>query len=241
MPESKETIVEQKYEPKLFSELIKEIGQDKRLQPDLMKCEKGNNFRAVSESAIIDAINPVLFENNIYYTVTVKDSRLEVKEAMGKLVFVATVTVMLNFYDKCGYMVGTDSVGMGIDDGDKAMGKAYTYAIKYALLKLFRLRYGDDPDHAASKPIAVKGGPKISPREIQAASKAPKGKKAAKTSDVMTEKQRDYIIGLMEQNKVDSQMIIDEFNCDPVNDETVPMQTAKDIIKWFREDGFLPF
>ena len=34
-------------------------------------------------------------------------------------------------------------------------GKAYTYAIKYALLKLFRLRYGDDADFEASKPLHI--------------------------------------------------------------------------------------
>ena len=44
-----------------FTEVIKKINQDKRLVPDLMKAENGNNFRAISESAILDVIDPVIW------------------------------------------------------------------------------------------------------------------------------------------------------------------------------------
>ena len=225
-----------------FSNIIKTISEDKRLKPDLMKCENGANFRAVSESAILDAINPALNEKGIYYTVSVKESHLDIKEmatAKGvKYVFVATVTLMVNFFDFRGlHLAHTEAVGMGIDDGDKAMGKAYTYAVKYALLKVFRLRYGDDPDHDASKPIIK--APAAEPAQAPKKPAAAKGSK--KPSTLMTEAQRDYILGLMDKNHVDGERIVEEFGVDPVKDKAIPMQTAKDIIKWFREDGFLPF
>jgi len=44
----------------------------------------------------------------------------------------------------CGY-------GDGIDSGDKATGKAITYARKYALIDIFNLSKGDDPDREASQ------------------------------------------------------------------------------------------
>ena len=148
-----------------FAEIIKQVSQDKRLVPDLMKAENGNNFRAISESAILDVISPVLEENHFYYTVEVKDSHLEIREAFGskgkKLQFIATITVKLRFWHHWeddyspNEVCHSEAVGMGIDDNDKAMGKAYTYAVKYALLKLFRLRYGDDSDFEASKPLHV--------------------------------------------------------------------------------------
>lgn len=225
-----------------FSNIIKTISEDKRLKPDLMKCENGANFRAVSESAILDAINPALNEKGIYYTVSVKESHLDIKEmatAKGvKYVFVATVVLMVNFFDFRGlHLAHTEAVGMGIDDGDKAMGKAYTYAVKYALLKVFRLRYGDDPDHDASKPIIK--APAAEPAQAPKKPSAAKGSK--KPSTLMTEAQRDYILGLMDKNHVDAERIVEEFGVDPAKDKAIPMQTAKDIIKWFREDGFLPF
>lgn len=227
---------------KEFSEAVKAISEDKRLKPDLMKCENGANFRAVSESAILDAINPVLNEKGIYYTVSVKESHLDIKELLTakgcKYVFVATVVLTVNFYDCHGIRsASTDAVGMGIDDGDKAMGKAYTYAVKYALLKVFRLRYGDDPDHDASKSIIK--APAAEPAQAPKKPSAAKGSK--KPSTLMTEAQRDYILGLMDKNHVDAERIVEEFGVDPAKDKAIPMQTAKDIIKWFREDGFLPF
>ena len=152
-----------------FSEIIKKVNSDKRLKPDLMKAENGNNFRAISEFAILDVINPVLDEYYIFYTVEVKEQHLDIKEAYGskgkKLQFVATLIVKLNFYsdENEEFICSTEASGMGIDDNDKAMGKAYTYAVKYALLKVFRLRYGDDSDFKASEPLHVEK-PKEEPK-----------------------------------------------------------------------------
>lgn len=236
---------------KEFSEAVKAISEDKRLKPDLMKCENGANFRAVSESAILDAISPVLNEKGIYYTVSVKESHLDIKELLtakgSKYIFVATVVLTVNFYDSDGFRSAcTESVGMGIDDGDKAMGKAYTYAVKYALLKVFRLRYGDDPDHDASKPIIK--APAAEPAQAPKKPAAKEDKKPArakgsakKSASLMTEKQRDYILGLMDEKKVDAERIIEEFGVDPTNDKAIPMDVAQRIISWFREDGYLPF
>ena len=141
-----------------FNEIIEKVNSDKRLKPDLMKAENGNNFRAISESAILDVVDPVLKEAGWYYTVELKNQQLEIREAFGKtgkkLQFIATLALRVVFTNGP-QLVFMDSVGMGIDDNDKAMGKAYTYAIKYALLKIFRLRYGDDPDFEASKPLTL--------------------------------------------------------------------------------------
>ena len=147
-----------------FAEIIQKVNSNKRLVPDLMKSEKGNNFRAISESAILDVIDPILTDSKWWYDVRVLKSDLQIREAYGskgkKLQFIATVEIKLVFhYDDPDYdhyyddKIETEAVGMGIDDNDKAMGKAYTYAVKYALLKLFRLRYGDDPDAKASEPL----------------------------------------------------------------------------------------
>lgn len=238
-----------------FSEIIKKVNQDKKLVPDLMKGEKGNNFRAVSESAILDVINPVLEEAGWFYTVRVKKSDLQIKEAYGakgrKLQFIATVEVALDFYnDKETVLYSNDiyhaeAVGMGIDDNDKAMGKAYTYAVKYALLKLFRLRYGDDPDYEASKPLLVD-----KPKEEQSAkadkkpSYKPQKGKPAQTEKPMSEPQRDYILGLMKKKNVAAESVMNRFQgYNPAEDEYIPMRTAREMIKYLEEmpDDDMPF
>lgn len=238
-----------------FNEVIKAVQADKRLIPDLLKAENGNNFRAVSESAILDVINPILIEHEWFYEIRVKKSDLQIREAFGakgkKLQFIATIEVAVVFHN-CLFpeeMVGTESVGMGIDDNDKAMGKAYTYAVKYALLKLFRLRFGDDPDFEASKPLHVekpkeeKESKKITPKEEKPVEKLQKpSKKSTSGMDKpMTEAQRDYILGMMKQKNVAERDVLEKFGVEPSRDEFIPMPTARAIIKWLENDEYLPF
>lgn len=240
-----------------FTEIIQKINSDKRLVPDLMKSEKGNNFRAISESAILDVIDPVLKEAGWFYTVTVKKSDLQIREAYGskgkKLQFIATVEVALDF-ETFDIPVGvgavhTEAVGMGIDDNDKAMGKAYTYAVKYALLKLFRLRYGDDPDAKASEPLYLdkpkdetKNKDEKSINSSKNCEKTTKNEKINSKEKAMTEAQRDYILGMMDQKGITSQIVMGQFDgYDPVDDEYIPMKTARAMIKWLEEQEKLPF
>ena len=239
----------------MFSDIIKEVQEDKRLVPDLLKAENGNNFRAVSESAILDVINPILIRNGWFYEIRVRKSDLQIREAYGskgkKLQFIATVEISVVFHNDADpqLVVGTESVGMGIDDNDKAMGKAYTYAVKYALLKLFRLRFGDDPDFEASKPLHVekpkeeKESKKITPKEDEPVKKLQKpSKKSTSGMDKpMTEAQRDYILGMMKSKKVEEKEVLEHFGVEPSRDEFIPMPTARAIIKWLENDEFLPF
>lgn len=241
-----------------FTEIIKKISQDTRLKPDLLKAKNGNNFRAVSESAILDVIDPILGEAGWYYTVDIKKSDLQIREAYGskgkKLQFIATVELSLNFTtDKIkegpsgrpvAERVITDAVGMGIDDNDKAMGKAYTYAVKYALLKLFRLRFGDDSDFEESEPLLLEKSKEISKKEDVSEKKEIKdAKNSKKTSEkAMTEAQRDYILGMMEKKGVTSQMIMGKFDgYDPKEDEFIPMTVARAMIKHLEGTSDLPF
>lgn len=227
-----------------FNDIIKKVNEDKRLVPDLMKAENGNNFRAVSESAILDVIDPVLKEAGWYYTVEVKKSDLQIREAFGskgkKLQFIATVELRLAFEsdeDQFERPVFTEAVGMGIDDNDKAMGKAYTYAVKYALLKLFRLRYGDDPDFKASEPLHTE-----KPKETKEEPKKESPKSKSKDKDVaMTEAQRDFILGLMEQKGIKENTIIGKFKVEPSHDEYIPMKVARAIIEWLQSLDDMPF
>lgn len=235
-----------------FNEVIKAVQADKRLVPDLLKAENGNNFRAISESAILEVINPILIEHEWFYVVRVTKSDLQIREAYGskgkKLQFIATVEVTVVFHN-CLFpeeMVGTESVGMGIDDNDKAMGKAYTYAVKYALLKLFRLRYGDDTDFEASKPLYLEKPQeeKINTEKGNKSKKnAGKSQKVEKNSKEvpMSEAQRDYILGMMKKKNVDERQVLETFQVEPSRDEFIPMKTARAIIKWLENDEYLPF
>lgn len=57
-------------------------------------------------------------------------------------------------------IVEIETYGHGIDNGDKGIGKAYSYAYKYALLKTFCLETGDDPDNDAQTKFEPGESPK---------------------------------------------------------------------------------
>ena len=53
--------------------------------------------------------------------------------------------------------IEVESFGRGLDTADKGFGKASTYARKYALLNVYKIATGEDPDKDKEKPqIAVK-------------------------------------------------------------------------------------
>lgn len=227
-----------------FQELFLKLHEHPNLKPDLLKDKAGNNFRAISESAILEALNPLLDHEGFLYEVEIKDYKLETKEVwmnnVKALRFIATCTVTLHFKDKYGLNIySSEGVGMGIDSGDKAIGKAFTYAVKYALLKFFRLRYSDDPDATPSELLTTEVKPVT----------AEKTKVAAKKKEVpMTESQRDYILGMMTQKQIPEAEIIGKFKVEPSKDpaEEIPQRLAREIIEWLKDhedlsDTDLPF
>lgn len=52
-----------------------------------------------------------------------------------------------------------ESFGRGVDAGDKGFGKAMTYARKYALLNIYKIATGVDPDQEPSKSIEHSAAP----------------------------------------------------------------------------------
>ena len=211
-------------------------------KPDLMKV--GKNFRAISESAILDVINPVLKKAGIDYDIDVLEHNLIVErgetEKFGdkKFIFVAACKVKLTFKFYGEEVAHSVALGMGIDDGDKAMGKAYTYAVKYALLKKFRLQYADDPDAEPSKEILLPEEP-VSSKTLNK-SEEKKAKPSSKEPKA-TQKMLDYLHGLTIQLSMSYEAFKAEFGFYP-SDKDLLMRDVRNAIETLKaraED--LPF
>lgn len=76
--------------------------------------------------------------------------------------FVSYVKLRIKFIniDNPGDFAIGDGVGQGIDDQDKACGKATSYAYKYALLKALAIETGDDPEQDVDYKITPKPQPR---------------------------------------------------------------------------------
>ena len=117
------------------------------------------SYKAVSEVDVINAVKPLEAKYGVMSYPCEReiiDNGFLEKEGYNGTVsksFYLRVKVTYKFInvDKPEEQVTVIAYGDGIDTGDKATGKAMTYADKYALMKMYKISTGDDPDQAASE------------------------------------------------------------------------------------------
>jgi len=120
-----------------------------------------NTYKAVSERDVLDNIKPIEKKYRVYSypesrtllesDILTKETEYkgEVKKVNQQFMRIETKYKFINL-DNPEDNITTITYGDGIDTGDKAPGKAMTYADKYALMKAYKLSTGDDPDKDAS-------------------------------------------------------------------------------------------
>ncbi len=119
-------------------------------------------YSAVGESDVLRAVNPLEAKYGVYsyplesaiiatdtLTKTTLDGQGNAKESTQFFMRLSVTYRFVNV-DNPEEHIDITSYGDGIDSGDKAPGKAMTYAGKYALLKAYKISTGDDPDAEAS-------------------------------------------------------------------------------------------
>lgn len=227
-------------------EKINKISEESKNQfkPDLKKY--GKNFRAISESAVLEVLNPLFNKYNIAYEVFIEKSELHIEKIRAgidtggnlieKLIFIAEVAVRLELHnpeehDKLN--LNHESFvfygyGSGIDAGDKATGKAFTAAVKYALFKGLRLQYSDDPDADASEDIESIIEKK-SPEKILGDTKKKTSKTEEKEEPLASEGQLNYIRGMAKDYGFTDEDFKEKFGIFPY-DSKISMRKAREII-----------
>lgn len=220
-------------------EKINKISEESKnkFNPDLKKY--GKNFRAISESAVLEVLNPLFNKYNIAYQIYIEKSELHIEKIRAgidtggnlieKLVFVAQAVVKLELvnceeYDKMIF----SGWGSGVDAGDKATGKALTAAVKYALFKGLRLQYSDDPDADASEDIESIIEKK-SPEKILGDAKKKTSKTEEKEEPLASEGQLNYIRGMAKDYGFTDEDFKEKFGIFPY-DSKISMRKAREII-----------
>lgn len=123
-----------------------------------LKVQTGKgSYKAVSERDVIDAVKPLEAKYKVYSYPskrTIVDQQILSQETQNGTrnslyLRVETEYTFVNI-EEPSEKVTITTYGDGIDTGDKATGKAMTYADKYALMKAYKISTGDDPDKDAS-------------------------------------------------------------------------------------------
>lgn len=153
-----------------------------------VQVNKTSSYKAVSERDILDNVKPLETKYGIYsypFARKVIDSDTLVKETefvnarTDDVTTTKTNTLFMRLetiyrfvnIEKPEEYVDITTYGDGLDTGDKAPGKAMTYADKYALMKAYKISTGDDPDKEPSPENgykkAVSKESKATPKQIE--------------------------------------------------------------------------
>lgn len=128
-----------------------------------VQASKTSSYKAVGERDIIDAVKPLEHKYGIVsYPVRreiLDDATLESESNYNgnitkKTTFYIKIRTTYRFVniEKPEEYIETETISDGIDSGDKGGGKAMTYGDKYALMKVYKISTGEDPDQTASEP-----------------------------------------------------------------------------------------
>ena len=120
-----------------------------------------SQYKAVSEADVLAAVKPTEEKYKVYsYPVSRRVIESNVLTSLDKdgnekrqlFMRLEVVYRFVNMENPEEY-IDITTYGDGVDPGDKAPGKAMTYADKYALLKAYKIITGDDPDQKASETL----------------------------------------------------------------------------------------
>lgn len=102
--------------------------------------KQGMRYTIVSHDAVTAKVRPILHKHGVvYYPARIDCGQTGNRTEMNMAVRFVNV-------DDPADAIEVATAGYGIDDQDKGPGKAISYGVKYALLKVLGLETGDDPD-----------------------------------------------------------------------------------------------
>lgn len=142
--------------PKEQREEVAKMNLYQRL--DLVRVEIGivnknlsvmNQYKAVGETDVLKAVNEAEHKARL---VSYQESLeiLNYGQTQTANYLRVRVKVRVVNIDNPQESVVFEGIGDGYDKGDKAPGKAVTYAMKYALMRGYKIPTGEDPDYFAS-------------------------------------------------------------------------------------------
>jgi hypothetical protein len=117
-------------------------------------------YAFVSVERIKDAVREQLAARQVMvYTSIQSVTRAEGQTKSGSVMHHVTVQGIVTFADgESGEMFTIEAAGEAMDTGDKALNKAQTALVKYALINNFLIPTGDDPDNDSPQPAPKRQG-----------------------------------------------------------------------------------
>ena len=149
-------------------EKIQAVSEEiKNVEKNLTISAGQGSYKAVSEKDVLNAVKKAEVKFKII-SIPYKQEiiKQEVIESVNKynttvITLIDTIkmtTKIINLEDTT-ETIEIETLAKGVDTQDKGLGKASTYARKYALLNAYKIITGEDPDEHISEPMSRKMPP----------------------------------------------------------------------------------
>ena len=117
------------------------------VQKDKAVSTGGGSYKAVTHDAVTGMVRSALIEHGVVIVPSVLSAVFNAKEPEAKQrLYEATYQIEFVNIDDPADRIVTQQNAHALDNGDKAPGKAQSYATKYAILKLFNIETGEDEE-----------------------------------------------------------------------------------------------
>ena len=117
------------------------------VQKDKAVSTGGGSYKAVTHDAVTGMVRAALIEHGVVIVPSVLCAGFNAKEPEAKQrLYEATYQIEFVNIDDPADRIVTQQNAHALDNGDKAPGKAQSYATKYAILKLFNIETGEDEE-----------------------------------------------------------------------------------------------
>lgn len=127
-----------------INEVRKAIGY---VQKDKSVSTGGGSYKAVTHDQVTGMVRKALIEQGVIIVPTTLSAVFNPKEGDAKQrLYEASYEVNFVNMDKPEERISMTMNAHALDNGDKAPGKALSYATKYAILKLFNIETGEDDE-----------------------------------------------------------------------------------------------
>lgn len=142
---------------KVYEKMLGVMKQVEYLKKDgFVTTGSGKGYKALTDEKVLSAIRPALINAGlVMIPVAMKtkrtDEQIQVNDntRVNRITDVEITFRIVNVDDPTDY-IEIVSAGTGVDTQDKGIGKAMTYAKKYALLNSLLIPSGDDTDQVSS-------------------------------------------------------------------------------------------
>lgn len=208
-------------------EKIQAVSEEiKNVEKNLTISAGQSSYKAVSEKDVLNAVKKAEVKFKII-SIPYKQEiiKQEVIESVNKynntiITLIDTIkmtTKIINLEDTT-EAIEIETLAKGVDTQDKGLGKASTYARKYALLNAYKIITGEDPDEHISEPMSRKTTPQ--------AEQKPQGNKYIGKAEI------DQLTAINLPNEI-AKGIIKSFNI--ASSKEIPKDKFEKVLQAFKD------